>query len=36
MEIAENEQKTADQAYLEAIIAWRHKHQKEQAIKLLD
>lgn len=36
LEIAENEQKTADQAYLEAIITWKHKSKKEAAIKLLD
>jgi tetratricopeptide (TPR) repeat protein len=36
IEISENQQKTADHAYLEAIIQWRHKHNKEQAIKLLD
>ena len=36
MEITENHQKTADHAYLEAIISWRHKHNKEASIKLLD
>lgn len=36
MEISENQQKTAEHAVLEAIIAWRHKHNKEQAVKLLD
>lgn len=36
LEISESEQKTADQVYLEAIIAWRQKNQKEKAIKLLD
>ena len=28
--------KTSDHAYLEAIICWRQKQNKEQAIKLLD
>jgi hypothetical protein len=32
----DNHQKTAEHAYLEAIIAWRHLHNKEKAIKLLD
>jgi len=36
MEISENNQKTADHAYLESIICWRHKKNREQAIKLLD
>ena len=36
MEISEDQTKTPDHAYLEAIICWRQKHNKEQAIKLLD
>jgi len=36
IEISENHEKTSDHAYLEAIICWRHKQNKEQAIKLLD
>jgi len=28
--------KTADHAFLEAIITWRHKQNKHDAIKLLD
>ena len=36
MEMSESHQKTAEHAYLEAIICWRHKRNKEQAIKLLD
>lgn len=36
MEISENQQKTAEQALIEAIIAWRHKANKEHAIKCLD
>jgi len=34
--MAENHQKTAEHAYLEAIIAWKHKHNKDMAIKMLD
>jgi uncharacterized protein (DUF2344 family) len=36
MEISEEQAKTSDHAYLEAIITWRQKHNKEAAIKLLD
>jgi hypothetical protein len=36
MEISEDQTKTSDHAYLEAIITWRQKHNKDAAIKLLD
>jgi len=36
MEISENTVKTAEHAYLEAIIVWRTKHNKDAALKLLD
>jgi predicted transcriptional regulator len=36
IEINENAQKTAEHAYLEAIICWKQKQNKEQSIKLLD
>ena len=36
MEISDNVQKTSDHAYLEAIITWRQKQNKQEAIKLLD
>ena len=36
MEISDNVQKTSDHAYLEAIIQWRQKQNKAEAIKLLD
>mmetsp|Transcript_16607 Transcript_16607/g.28282 ORF Transcript_16607/g.28282 Transcript_16607/m.28282 type:complete len:281 (+) Transcript_16607:552-1394(+) len=36
MEISDNNQKTSDHAFLEAIICWRQKQNKQQAIKLLD
>lgn len=36
MELSETQTKTADHAYLEAIIQWRHRQNKESAIKLLD
>jgi tetratricopeptide (TPR) repeat protein len=36
MEISESQVKTAEHALLEAIIAHRHKQNKDQAIKCLD
>ena len=36
IEISENQQKTPDHAYLEAIICWRTRQDSQQAVKLLD
>ena len=35
-EIGESSAKTAEHVYLEAIIEWRRKGNRDQAIKLLD
>jgi len=36
VEISENQQINSEHAYLEAIIQWRHKQNKDMAIKKLD